>query len=204
MDGIYVYWFGWLFWVVVSFFWPKTKKRLGIAALLLVLLIMLPFDISIGHVSIHFAFICFSIYLFSYLKSNKKRQLFLYFIVTITIAAAYGGFQLLLVFDPVIEYVDSRWMSASFVALIAFLLAHVLKDRIIVTLIGLVQGELLTGLTFQQYLYMDRAIGSLYFFDVISIVGIIFTTFWVIQRVSSWIANLVVPDQKHGALKKSS
>jgi hypothetical protein len=204
LEGIFIYWIGWGLWAIISFFWPKTLKRFWSAVLLLCFLIVLPISVQVGYFHIHFAFICFFLYLCWHMKLLKTLRLFHLFIVTTTIAAAHGGFQMLLIFDPVIEYVDSRWMAAGLIALIAFLLCQSLSDRLLAALFGLVQGELLTNFVLHRHLYMEPSIGSLYFFDIVALVSLLFSAVWFIRQLSTWIVNQLVTEQKQKMLKQSS
>ncbi|ARK30292.1 YphA family membrane protein [Halalkalibacter krulwichiae] len=204
MEGIFVYWIGWSFWVVVSFFWAKSSKRFFAALSILIMLIILPLSINIGHLEISIAFILFSIYLCSQIKLYKKMQLIRLFIISTTIAGAYGGFQMILIYDPVIEYIDSRWMSASLIGMIAFILSHSIKDRFITSLFGLVQGELLTKLVLKRNIYIHQEIGSLYVFDVIAILSLFFSVIWLLLKVSTWASRLFMTEQKTHTLKRSS
>ncbi|WP_227936175.1 YphA family membrane protein [Alkalihalobacillus deserti] len=204
MEGVFVYWFGWGLWAIISFFWSKTKERVSSAILILALLIVLPISFQIGQVHIHLAFILFFIYLCWYMKTYKIARLAHMFIVSITIAAAHGGFQMLLIFDPVIEYADSRWMASCLTTIIAFFLFHTFKERLYVAFLGLVQGELLSSMVLSRHMRIEQAIGDLYFFDIVAIVSLLFSVVWMIQQISSWIANLLIADPKQRVLKHSS
>ncbi|MFC0559865.1 YphA family membrane protein [Halalkalibacter alkalisediminis] len=204
MEGVYAYWIGWGLWTIISFFWPKTKRRMGYAILILALLIVLPLSIQFGQIQFHLAFVLFSIYLSWHMKSYEMSRLIHVFIVSITIAAAHAGFQMLLIFDPVIEYTDSRWMASCIIAIIAFFLSRNLKDRLYVALIGLVQGELLTSMVLVRHMRIEQTIGDLYFFDIVAIVSVLFSIVWGFQQISIWIADQLISESKQRVLKQSS
>ena len=204
MEGVYAYWIGWVFWAIITFFWPKTQKRTSHAVLLLTLLIVLPLSISFGQVQFHLAFILFSLFLSWHMKLYKMSRLLHVVFVSTTIAAAHGGFQMLLIFDPVIEYTDSRWMASCLVAIVAFFLARNLKGRLSIALIGLVQGEILTAMVLGRHMKMEQIIGDLYFFDIVAIVVFLFSVVWVIQQISIWTSNQLISEPKQRVLKQSS
>ncbi|MFC0470304.1 hypothetical protein ACFFHM_07110 [Halalkalibacter kiskunsagensis] len=204
MEGIFIYWFGWGLWVVISFFWPKSKKRFWSAFAILSLLILLPTTLVLANTSFHIAYLLFSIYLFFKISKEKKLKIFHSFIASITIGAAYAGFGMMLIFDPVVELIDSRWMIGCLTAIIAFLLATTFYHRLLLAISGLIQGELLTGLVSQHHLHMGRSIGNLYFFDILAIVGGLFGVVWSFMQLSSLLGKLVIKEQKSGLLKQSS
>lgn len=197
-----MYWFGWGLWVIISFFWPKTKRRLFSAALLLLLLIVLP--VRLEQTDIHLAFILFTIYLCWCMRSYSFSRLIHVLITSITVAAAYGGFQMLLIFDPVIAYTDSRWMTSCLVGIISFFLSHSYKERLYVALLGLSQGEWLTGFVLGRHMKMEQTVGDLYFFDIIAIVCCLFSIVWAVHQLSVWISNQLLTETDPRVLKESS
>ncbi|WP_332693386.1 YphA family membrane protein [Halalkalibacter lacteus] len=204
MEGVFIYWFGWGFWVVISFFWPRSRKRFWSAFAILTLLILLPTTLVIANTLFHIGYLLFSIYLFWQMSKGNNVNLFHSFIASITIGAAYAGFQMMLIFDPVVEFIDSRWMIGCMTAIIAFLLSTTFNHRLLLAFLGLIQGELLAGLVSQHHLHLGRTIGNLYFFDIIAIVGMLFSVVWSFQQLSTLLGNLVVKEQKSDLLKQSS
>ncbi|GAE25097.1 hypothetical protein JCM9140_1068 [Halalkalibacter wakoensis JCM 9140] len=164
MEGIFIYWFGWALWVIITFFWSKSKARFWTALSLLSLFILLPTTMEIANISFHFVYFLLSIYVFWQMSNEKKFNLAHSFVASITIGAAFAGFQMLLIYDPVVAYIDSRWMTGLLVAVIAFFLTASFKHRLLIAVGGLIQGELLTGLVSQHHLKMEYVIGSLLFF----------------------------------------
>jgi hypothetical protein len=204
MEGIFIYWFGWGLWVIISFFWARSKKRFWSAFAILTLLIVLPITFVIVNTSFHLAYCLFSIYLFWQASKGKRLKRIHSFIASITIGAAYAGFEMVLIFDPVVEFIDSRWMIGCMVAIIAFLLSTNFSHRLLLAFLGLIQGELLAGLVSQHHLHLGRTIGNLYFFDIIAIVGLLFSVVWLLKQLSMLLGRFVVKEQKQGLLKQSS
>ncbi|MDT8860028.1 hypothetical protein N0O92_07260 [Alkalihalobacillus sp. MEB130] len=204
MDGVFIYWFGWILWVIITFFCNKTKTRFWNALLLLLLFILLPRTLHISDTSIHVVYIIGTIYLFRLIAKEPSYNLGHSFVGAITIAAAYGGFQMMLIFDPVVEYMDSRWMTGLVVSVVSFFLTTTFKHRLLIALIGLSQGELLTGIVNQHHLYMDYSIGSFYFFDIVAIVCFLYSVVWTLSQLSAQLGKFVMREPKTNELKQSS
>ncbi|NEU31119.1 hypothetical protein GN156_10045 [bacterium LRH843] len=191
MDGIFIYWFGWMFWIVVSFFWPQSKKRIWTSMILLVLLSLLPFNLSIASSTIPVAYLLLSLYLCWRIRLHHAKKITYMLLFSLMIGAAYGGFQLILIFDPVIAFIDERWMSACLVVAISFVLARTFDVRFYLALFGLIQGDFLTGLVMRDLFFSYSEIGSLAFFDKIAIVSFFFGAIWSMMNLSSWIQRLL-------------
>jgi hypothetical protein len=204
MEGVFIYWFGWLLWVVITFFWSKSKARFWNAFSLLLFFILLPKTLVFANTTVHLVYVLFSSYLFWQLNKAKECNLVHAFIASITIAAAYAGFQMMMIFDPVVVYIDSRWMIGLMTGVISFFLAATFKLRLLFAFSGLIQGELLAGLVMQHHLYMDYSIGNLYFFDIVAVVGCLYSVVWGFKQVSVVLGNLVVKEPKTSVLKQSS
>ncbi|KHF40354.1 YphA family membrane protein [Halalkalibacter okhensis] len=204
MEGVFIYWFGWLLWVVITFFWSKSKARFWSAFSLLLFFILLPKTFVFANTTVYLVYVLFSVYLFWQLNKAKKCNLIHSYVASITIAAAYAGFQMMMIFDPIVVYIDSRWMIGIMTAIISFFLAATFMHRLLFAFSGLIQGELLTGLVTQHHLYMDYSIGSLYFFDIVAVVGSLYSVVWGLKQVSAYLGKVVIREPKSGMLKQSS
>ncbi len=203
MEGIFIYWFGWGLWIVISFFWSKSNRRLWSAAAILVFLSLLPFNIETAERSIPIAFLLFSFYVLWQIRCCSIKELLFYLLASWTIGTAYGALQLIIILDPVIQIMDERWMSACLVSALAFLLAIKLKTRLIVALLGLIQGEYLLSLVVNRLFHLNNEIGSLSFFDTVAIVGLLFGSGWSLKCLSSWMNKTMMKNQTH-PLKQTS
>lgn len=190
MDGVYIYWFGWGFWVVATFLWPKSKKRFYCAFGILLLLLLLPYTLLVNNYSVHIIYLIILFIIYYVVAQQKRREKYLLFpVMTIAVAAFYAGFRLILLFDPVIMFVDSRWMIASLLAILSYVLATTFTKRLLVCLSGLLHGELLIKIH-PLSTQVREAIGDLYFFDIVAIVSLIFGVGWVIKTVSLLLSQL--------------
>lgn len=203
LEGLFIYWFGWWMWIIISFFWEKTKRRLCCAIAILVFLSLLPYKIEFSTISISIVFLALSFYLCWCIRRYSNLKLLYFLFASWTIGAAYSAFHLVLIIDPVIQLFDARWMSACIVSVLAFILGTQLRNRFVLVLFGLVQGDYVLSLAIKRLLHLQHEIGSLSFFDTISIVALFFGLVWLMHHVSHWISK-AMPNRDTTSLKQSS
>ncbi len=163
MEGVFVYWFGWMLWGIITFFGEKTNRRLLAAMNVLMLLIIIPLTVHVQGIEINLAFACLSLYCCYRLRAQSIRKLCYLLLVSSFIAASYAAFIYLSMIDPVVLFVDQRLYLSVITAVIALLLFRSWANRFLVSTLGLIQGEL--GLVLAgQGLLGETAIGRLLFF----------------------------------------
>lgn len=184
MDGVLIYWFGWMFWIIVHFFWKNTSIRFWNSMFILFFLSMLTMTISVSNQSISSAFIFFLFYLCWWVRKYSFLKLGYCLLASLTIGAAYSAFHLMMIFDPVIAFLDENWMSACIVSALAFFLANYLKTRFHLALLGLMQGDFLLSLVKKHVIHVNHLIGSLQFFDKVALVSLIYGGCWCLLYVT--------------------
>lgn len=185
LDGVFIYWFGWILWIMITFFQKKTTERLINVALLLLLLACLPLTFSIDGMTVSVVFAALIAYICWQMRSFSWRMICFLLVVSWTIAAAYGAFQLMLIFDPVIELLDTRWMSAGIAFLLACLFVRHIPRSCLLAVAGLLQGEFVFHFVLQQFFHLQGVTGSLYFFDIVAVTvffyGVLLTAKGIVQ-----------------------
>ncbi|MBP3950573.1 hypothetical protein [Bacillus suaedae] len=190
MDGVFLYWFGWGFWIIITFLWTKSSKRFWSAFAILLLLCLFPITITISERTFHIVFLLFLLFIYYQIGQFKKRQKYFSFpISTIGIAAFYAGFQFILIFDPVVQIIDSRWMIGSVSAMLAYLMSNTFKTRLILGIVGVMHGELLVKFN-ENFFDTSSAIGSAYFFDVLAIICSIYGVGWLLRMLSITLSKM--------------
>ncbi|WP_246942230.1 hypothetical protein [Bacillus pinisoli] len=168
MEGIWFYWLAWIGWVILTFFWPKGKLRTVLTACLLILIItahknidILQTEASIGFI---FLFACNFVLIIHY---SYMKLLYL-FISTVIMSFSYVSFHLFKIYDPVWVMFHPSFMVAVLLTYLALLLVKNQKERYIIFLFGLCQGELLYGII-MDYFSFPVIFGALSFFDIAAI-----------------------------------
>lgn len=180
MDGVYIYWFGWMLWIIVHFLMKKTSYHYIRSLGILLFLTLLPVTMIAGSMTtISPSFILFVIWLCWQVRRHSSRKLLNHIIGSWTVGAAYSGFQLMIIFDPVIAFMNERWISAGIVCIVSFFIAKTAASRLEISLLGLLQGDFVLTLVERHYLQASSQIGSLLFFDKVAVIGFLFGAFWM-------------------------
>ncbi|WP_062046776.1 hypothetical protein [Bacillus sp. JCM 19034] len=188
MDGVFVYWLGWLFWVVITFFCRVHSKNYWRSCALLLLLILIPYELKVVSQSFHIVYIILAIYLYDQIRLLRKREkYFSFLLMTLSVAACFAGFRLLLIYDPVIAFIDSRWLLASLVSAIGYFLVSTLKMKCLLSISGLIHGEFLYSLT--PFFDQNASVGNLYFFDIVGIVCMYYALGYFLQLLVTFISS---------------
>lgn len=176
MEGLIFFWVSWGFWVIATFFMQRSARRLKITVWILMMIIASPYVISIFEFKISLS----GVFLFGtlfYLASQIERLKFAYlFICSFIIMLAYVSFQLFELFDPVWLLFPRNWMLAVLIVSLTIILQGNKYFRIIIVMLGSIQGEFLYALILQKYSF-PYIIGSFSFLDVTALsVGLL--TMW--------------------------
>ncbi len=162
---------------------PKTKQRTVVAIFILLLLILVPHNISIFSIEISVGYLFFLSVLYGFLCQMNMKTLLFTLCTSILVAAGYATFQLVSIYDPVVHLIDGRVMSMAIVVVLASVVSMDWSKRVIISLSGLLHGELLYGLTVRDT-FMMHAFGHLYLFDVIALSSVILSGGWFIHDMS--------------------
>ncbi|MDO7283128.1 hypothetical protein Q5W88_08350 [Shouchella clausii] len=167
MDGVFVYWFGWLAWIAGTFLLPKNELRQVMCASILALLCFIPLNVIISGNQISIGYV-FSL-LICYLQLGKLKFIGIMYpaVCCILVAATYIGIQELIRLDPVILLIDGRFLSAGAVLLTIFIIKR-RANRTAALATGLLYGDLFLNV-YRHGLNGGMELGSLAFFDVFAI-----------------------------------
>ncbi|WP_059103538.1 YphA family membrane protein [Shouchella shacheensis] len=194
MDGAILYWFGWMAWIIGTFFWGKTRERFLYCLAILVLLSLIPVSLEVGpiEVSAGYVFALLACY-FCWRSTPVGKLLYGVFASSLT-AAVYVGVSLVLLFDPVLLIVDELYILCAAVVLASLLLAKKWRGRLLLAFTGLLHGEV-AMVVYKESLHGWAMVGTLEFFDVLA-----FTFFsllslgsgaWVIKQLERLAARPV-------------
>ncbi|WP_100407195.1 YphA family membrane protein [Bacillus solitudinis] len=202
MDGVLAYWLGWMAWVMVTFFAKKTRKRVVIAANLLIVLILLSFELTIFGYDVSGSFLFLGVCCCFELGRKKWWSLVYCGVVACIIGSAYASFLLIVIYDPVIELMDTRLMISAIVVLISILTISDWRNRILFSIVGLLQGEWMYAMVVKE-LFNSTKIGGGYFFDIISVMMMISGSVWCVQMTIRKLANFVQERKKPPIIEAS-
>lgn len=186
MDGLIFFFSAWLCWVYLTFLAGRNdlcNKRM--AAVVLLSIIVSPLHVELWGMKIYGGSVCFFLYSLWFLwESNFKKTLYVYMLAMV-ISAVYSSIRFFELFDPVIFVVNRLWFVSAMIAIIAVILQHSVKWRLILVSIGTFQGELLITLVLKEKFFLD--IGGFAYLDTLSLsAGII--VFWsFLENIKTWL-----------------
>ncbi|MFS1518146.1 hypothetical protein V1503_17090 [Bacillus sp. SCS-151] len=168
MEGQFFYWFFWSLWVIATFCLNKSTKRLMIAIVALLTIILSVSTLKNDSMSVSYSYVMLLVVCYAVISKKRWNQQIYTFISMITITFAYVSFHLFELFDPVWVLFDRKWMLTIPLVYVTFMLAKNAKDRVVLFVTGLCHGELLYFIILQRFNFYYE-IGSLNFLDVVSI-----------------------------------
>ncbi|GAF19798.1 membrane protein [Bacillus sp. JCM 19046] len=180
MSGFFIYWLGWLAWIVCTFLMKKTELRAICGFTILALLLFIPLKVQLGGVSVSLGFLLCLFVSYFYLGKFPWKRLFYHIFTTSCIAISYICMNELIRIDPVVLIFDRNILLTIPPLLVAFFLTRGVSRSIILAL-GLLHGEVLLHL-YRSNL-TEAVIGSYEFFDVLAITVTVSSCYWIFSQV---------------------
>lgn len=109
----------------------------------------------------------------------------------------------MLIFDPVIELLDTRWMSAGIAFLLACLFVRHIPRSCLLAVSGLLQGEFVFHFVLQQFFHLQEVTGSLYFFDIVAITVFFYGILLTVKGVMRLVQEMTIR-RPFSSLEKTS
>ncbi|MBM7619566.1 hypothetical protein JOC95_001415 [Bacillus tianshenii] len=165
VEGLYFYFLSWVGWIIVTFFFSKSKQRLMVSVLLLLIIIGSNTFIPIMEFQISFSFIVLAFTAIILLVIVLKKNLLLHYFSICTVALAYVCFKLFEIYDPVWIIFDRTWMLSIILLYLGLMLFKSKSERFVFLLTGLLMGELLSSFVLHS-VFRYSVVGSFEFLDV--------------------------------------
>ncbi|WP_078428505.1 hypothetical protein [Alkalihalobacterium alkalinitrilicum] len=166
MEGI---WFMWISWIITTFYLKKSKIRTWLAFWLLAIIVVYSKTIPVAMYEVSLAYLLVTLLCYWLISKYKFFTILYTLFVSMVITFLFAGLHLVELYDPVMFLIiDKMWVIATLVAIITIVLVKDFRGRLVVSISGLVQGELL----FKQFLttiYGIQPLGTGNFFDIIAI-----------------------------------
>nr|WP_233274993.1 hypothetical protein [Calidifontibacillus oryziterrae] len=166
-----------------TFFMKKTKVRTLVSFVVLGAIICSSQTLQLGEFSFRFTFLL--LFIFSFFVMAKKSSLTIYYysICTLIITVGYVGFHLFELFDPVWLIFNRKWMLAFAIVYLTLMLIKDKQDRIVITIIGVSNGELLYSFILSTFSFRYE-IGSFQFLDSLAIMMLLIVIWNILERIA--------------------
>ncbi|MEN2766165.1 YphA family membrane protein [Ornithinibacillus xuwenensis] len=179
MEGVYFYWFCWLFWIVITFLMPKSKKRTVLAVWLLVIITVSNLYLSFNYIEISMSFLLIIVGSFISISLLSRIGFSIFSAFTIMI-----GFTSLLIWEahaPVWIFMPRLLIIPIICVLLITFIAKGLQKRMTLVTLGLCGGEFLYSVMVSRF-SIRQTIGEREFLDTLLIVLFILVCLEVIQK----------------------
>ena len=185
MEGIFFYWIAWMVWVYSTFMIKKSRFRLMVSIIVLVIIIVSPYSIHLGIFEINVTIIAFLIICSALLVKKTTIQKVYLLVCTLTITIAYVSFLLFELFDPVWLFIDRKWMLAIILVYLASMLIKERKIRVACVVLGTSQGELLYGFILSHFRF-EYVIGSMSYLDITAITSAVIVLWLGVENLAQY------------------
>jgi hypothetical protein len=187
MEGSMFYWICWSCWVYLTFLAEKKnpyRRKLSAAILILILLSNLQFhmggyDIHAG--GLFLLMICYLIF-----SQEKRTAIIYFFICSLIVSIGYVAFHLFEIFDPVWIIFNKEWMMGIVFGYLAILLQKTLKGRLLITVCGTMQGELLYAYTLSKF-PVPYEISGFEYLDACALISALLLGWSAIENAGTYI-----------------
>lgn len=189
IGGRYLFYlFSWIGWIMTTFLMNKSKYRLQLSFILLMLMIssQLYFRVSIYQVHTG-SFILFLVGIILMIHQNMSK--FLLVLYSEIVAMIYCVFHFLIILNPSLIIFPKEYMVGIILCISCFgLTTHLLKS-ITILLVGSFQGEILLHFFLQEYEVLHE-IGSIEYLTSTLIGTFVFILFQIVSNLFSSIGKV--------------
>lgn len=189
IGGRYLFYlFSWIGWIMTTFLMNKSKYRLRLSFVLLMLMIasQLYFRVSIYQVHAG-SFILFLVGIILMIHQNMSK--FLLVLYSEIVAMIYCVFHFLIILNPSLIIFPKEYMVGIILCISCFgLTTHLLKS-ITILLVGSFQGEILLHFFLQEYEVLHE-IGSIEYLTSTLIGTFVFILFQIVSNLFSSIGKV--------------
>ncbi|TLS35936.1 YphA family membrane protein [Pseudalkalibacillus caeni] len=168
MDGLLFFWIAWMFWGLVTFNFKKSFYRTYYAFVTLALIALSGEVLQIGWMAINLAFLLLCLLCSASFRAISKRMMVHHVVIALIIALVYVSLLLFSIYDPVWEFLYTKYSIAFILVIVAHFTVKTFSTRFSVLAMGAVQGEILLALLYHN-LGIPGIVGSFHFFDVLAV-----------------------------------
>ena len=186
MEGFLFYWLFWIGWIITTFFYSKRHPdRLKFSAWILGTILLSTFYLNLFGFKLSGSgvFILFTSYL--YIVQFEKKQILYLLLTSFIIVIAYVCFLLFELFDPIWIVFNREWMLSLWISYLAIFLHSEKKQRILVILMGMIQGEMFYAQIIRKYSFLYPSV-TLPFLDILALTLVIILAWNGLENIAKY------------------
>lgn len=169
MDGLIFFMIFWFCWIITTFFYSKINPdRFFFSAWTLVAILISNTFVHINGVLINLTGLWMMITGFLYGAKLPWKHLLYFMLSSFIIMLSTVCFLLFELFDPVWVLIKREWLMAIIISFVTWLLESKKKQRLVILMLGMIQGELLYAIILLKYPFY-YPVSSLPFLDALAI-----------------------------------
>lgn len=196
MDGLLFYLIFWIGWVITTFFYSKSNPdRLVFSAWILAAVFFSHSMIEIYHVSINMTGLFIIVTGFFYGSKLHIKRLLYFLLSSFIIMLATVCFLLYELFDPIWVLIKRELLIAIIISFAAWLLAANQKQRVVITMFGMILGELFYAIILLKYPFF-HPVASLYFLDSLATAFVIINALNYMENIAGYFAKQFHAEEK--------
>ncbi|WP_339146514.1 MULTISPECIES: hypothetical protein [unclassified Sutcliffiella] len=188
--GLYFYFLGWIGWIIITFFFPKSTVRTFLSLLLLLVMAGSTTYLNIFDFRVSVAFIILIFTAFILLTKTMKQKYFLHYFSICTLSLAYVCFVIFEIYDPVWIIIDRTWMLSFILLYLSLLLFKTKWERFVFMLTGVLQGEILNSIVLKS-IFSYSVIGSFEFLAVLFLTSAGLGTWMMFETVTVYLDSVI-------------
>ncbi|MDQ0481961.1 YphA family membrane protein [Guptibacillus hwajinpoensis] len=176
MDGALFLWFAWMGVIITVFFLKASNNRNSLIFVLLLAICVVTFEFQVMEYSFSALMLLSIVYGYFLLLTYMQVTRIYAVIIVLMLTAAYTSIELFSIYDPVFTYLYTKWSVSAILFIIIHISLHNSSERCSLLILGVVHGEVILSILFQQ-MGIKRLAGELASFDIIAI-SIMGTVTW--------------------------
>src|SRR5690625_4360168 len=191
-EGLIFYWTAWLLWGIVTFFMEKNHTRTLCAASILICLICSNVYISFSPYQMMLSF-AFSTIVLAY-NYVQAIHTWIQTLASFTIIIGYTSVRIWLVSTPLSLFMRETFFISIVMTLLIYFIIYDFKSQLILGFFGIAFGELFYSLISFTY-HIDYTIGTLAFFDSLSLIVLFLLCIDQVKRGYQWLISKFITYQ---------
>lgn len=166
------YWVGWLFWIMITFFFRDATIRSHFGVLTLLIISLSQSTITVLNLEIYLSYLLLLLIFLTYMSGQKKKLNLFLNILFITFS--YTGLRYIMIISPVWLFVPYQFILIIIYTSVALIINRNWNQRYLIACVPVLLGEYLYCLTLLQLDWAMSLGGIQFISQVFTQVGLLF------------------------------
>jgi hypothetical protein len=183
------FWICWMYWIFLTFLIDKQNRyRMNLSIIVLLTMIMSNYHFMVRGVELPASGLFLLAVSYFLIGRERQRAIIYIFICSFIVSIAYVTFHLFEIFDPIWIVFKKEWMMGICFTTLALLLQKTFKGRMLIIVIGTMQGEFLYAYILSKYDF-PYTIGSFAYLDVCFLISAILLGWSCLENAGTYFGS---------------